>query len=119
MNDLQTTYGVRLQQLHSEIVGAAIKAINKAIEAGGLLCEIKAGLPHGEFTAWVETNTGFSIRTAQRYMKIYENRDKITKNDSVSLLTDAHRFLTFSETAEITRPIGRVPEESFKSWKIL
>jgi len=70
--------------------------LSKAIEAGGILHEVKAALPHGEFTPWVEESAGFNIRTAQRYMKVYENRDQL-KNDSVSLLTDAHRLLTTSK----------------------
>ena len=93
MNEIQATQVDRLKQLHGEIIGAARMALDKAIEAGGILHEVKAAMPHGEFTAWVETNAGFSIRTAQRYMKIYESREEI-KNDSVSLLTGAHKMLT-------------------------
>lgn len=93
---LQKSRADRLRQLHSEILGLCRTALNKAIEAGGILHEVKAALPHGEFTPWVEENAGFNIRTAQRYMKVYENRDQL-KNDSVSLLTDAHRLLTTSK----------------------
>ena len=93
MNKLQATQADRLKHLHAEIMGAARVVMEKAIEAGGILQEVKAALPHGDFTGWVEQNAGFNIRTAQRYMKIYENRDML-KNDSVSLLTDAHRMLT-------------------------
>lgn len=98
MNEVQTGQAERLRQLHGEIVGAAWMVIEKAIEAGAILAEVKASLPHGGFTAWVEAEAGFSVRTAQRYMKIYDNRDMI-KNDSVSLLTDAHRLLTESKQA--------------------
>ncbi|HBB15747.1 MAG TPA: hypothetical protein DCZ97_01650 [Syntrophus sp. (in: bacteria)] len=93
MTEIPTTQADRLRQLHGEIMGAARMVMEKAIEAGGILHEVKAALPHGDFTAWIETNTGFNIRTAQRYMKIYDNRDQL-KNDSVSLLTDAHKLLT-------------------------
>ncbi len=89
----QATQAERLKQLHEEIMGAARMVLDKAIEAGGILHEVKAKLPHGDFSAWIETNTGFNIRTAQRYMKIHDNRDQL-KNDSVSLLTDAHKLLT-------------------------
>jgi hypothetical protein len=92
---IQKSRADRLRQLHSEILGACRTVLSKAIEAGGILYEVKASLPHGEFTSWVEGNAGFNIRTAQRYMKIHENRDQI--NDSVSLLTDAHRLLTTSK----------------------
>lgn len=93
MNEIQATQADRLRQLHGEIIGAARMLLDKAIEAGKILRDVKAYLAHGEFTTWVETNAGFNIRTAQRYMKIYENREQL-KNDSVSLLTDAHKMLT-------------------------
>jgi hypothetical protein len=93
MNDIQATKVTRLRQLHGEIVGAVRLALDKAIEAGGILQKVKESLPHGEFTAWVEANAGFNIRTAQRYMKIHGNRDRL-KNESVSLLTDAYKMLT-------------------------
>jgi hypothetical protein len=93
MTEIQATQAERLKQLHVEIMGAARMVFDKAIEAGGILHEVKAALPHGDFTAWIETNTGFNIRTAQRYMKIHENRDQL-KTDNVSLLTDAHKLLT-------------------------
>lgn len=92
MNEIQITQANRLKQLHGEIIGAVRMLLDKAIEAGSILHDVKAALPHGEFTVWVEVNAGFNIRTAQRYMKIHENREKL-KNDSVSLLTDAHRML--------------------------
>jgi len=93
MNDLQAAQADRLRSLHGEIITAMRATLDLAIEAGAILHEVKAALPHGEFTSWVETNAGFSIRTAQRYMKIHENREEL-KNDSVSLLTDAHKMLT-------------------------
>ena len=93
MNELQAAQADRLRQIHGEIIGAVQMLLDGAIEAGGILQDVKAALPHGEFKIWVETNAGFNIRTAQRYMKIYEHREEF-KNDSVSLLTDAYRMLT-------------------------
>jgi hypothetical protein len=93
MNEIQATQADRLKQLHGEIMGAARMVLDKAIEAGGILHDVKAALPHGDFIEWVETNAGFNIRTAQRYMKIHENREQI-KNDNVTLLMDAHKMLT-------------------------
>lgn len=93
MNEIQVTQAGRLRQLHGEITRGARMLLDKAIEAGGILHDVKASLPHGEFTPWVEVNAGFNLRTAQRYMKIHENREQL-KSDSVSFLTDAHRMLT-------------------------
>lgn len=103
--NLQKTQAERLRALHSEIIGSCRMILSKAIEAGEILNDVKASLPHGEFTSWVERNAGFNIRTAQRYMKIYGNREQI--NDSVSLLTDAHRLLTMSKVEALPQPVDK------------
>lgn len=82
----------RLRALHAEIIGGMRKTIAQAIEAGGILSEVKAALPHGAFTKWVEENTGFDIRTAQNYMRTHANRERI-ESENVSRLTEAYRLL--------------------------
>jgi hypothetical protein len=87
MNEVQKSKIEKLNQIHTEIVGSIQMTLKKAIEAGGILREMKKSLPHGSFTLWVEDNIMFDIRTAQRYMRAYKNRDRL-KNDSVSYLKD-------------------------------
>lgn len=93
MKEISKTKLNKLLDLHNSIVKSAAKTIKEAIEAGNLLNEIKNVLPHGEFTSWCETNLTFKMRTAQRYMKCYVHRDRLLKNDSVSLLTGAYKAL--------------------------
>jgi hypothetical protein len=57
-----------------EAVGAAL---SHAINAGELLTEAKAGVPHGSWGAWLADNFEGSERTAQAYMKLYRRRDEI------------------------------------------
>ena len=106
MNEIAQTTVDRLRELHREIIGAVRMTLDKAIEAGGILQEVKAELSHGDFTQWVENNAGFDIRTAQRYMKAHRNREQL-KNDSVSFLTEAYRRLE-------TFPLPSA--ESFERW---
>ncbi len=77
MNALATTHGARIRQLHLEARDLAEQAIERALEAGRLLAEVKAELKHGEFGSWVSANCGFTDRTARRYMRLYENRDAL------------------------------------------
>jgi hypothetical protein len=100
----------RLRQIHGEIVSTASEMIDRAIEAGGILQEVKAALPHGDFTTWVEFNAGFGMRTAQRYMKIYENREAL-KNDTLSFLTDAHKMLTMQKADKAISSSATMTEE--------
>ena len=100
----------RLAELHGLITTSAAKTIQAAIEAGGILVEIKAGLPHGEFTPWCAANLPFNTRTAQRYMRCHALRGRLLKNDSVTLLTGAYGLLTEPRpendvTAELTAMI--------------
>lgn len=92
MMEIERSKVERLRELHGEILGGMKKTIAQAIEAGGILSEIKEALPHGDFTSWVERNTGFDIRTAQRYMKTFARREEI-ESDTVSHLTEAYRLL--------------------------
>ena len=85
MNEIDKTQIEKLNGLHSEILDSMRSTVYKAVEAGEILQQVKETLPHGEFTQWVENNVTFDIRTAQRYMKAHDNRDRL-KNDTVSYL---------------------------------
>ena len=97
MNEIAQTKIDRLRELHGEIIGAVRMTLDKAIEAGGTLLAVKAELPFGSFTSWVKENVGFDIRTAQRYMRAYRNRDRL-RSDSVSFLTEAYTALQAPKT---------------------
>ena len=57
-----------------EMVLAAEHHANMATEAalkvGGLLRDAKVLVVHGEWEAWITTNTSISVRTAQAYMRL-------------------------------------------------
>jgi len=111
MNEIQINRIDQIKTLHEEIVGAVRLTLTKAIELGGILEEQKAETPHGAWSSWIEENLPFDIRTAQRYMKAYANRDQL-KNDSVSLLTDAYRLLEEpKELPHSKRSALKAPEE--------
>ena len=93
MNDLVQQRTDEIIRLHGEIVDSARMTVEKAIRAGKLLAEQKAALPHGSFADWTKDNLPFTMRTAQRYMKAYQNR-ALLKNDNVSHLNEAHGLLT-------------------------
>jgi hypothetical protein len=55
--------------------------VKNAIEIGRLLTDQKASLAHGEWIPWVESNLSFGDRQARRYMRIYENRTRVSDLD--------------------------------------
>lgn len=56
------------------------------IEIGKRLVEAKALVPHGEWSEWLENKVEFSIRTAQNYMKIFDEYG----TDQISFFGNTH-----------------------------
>jgi hypothetical protein len=59
------------------------KTTDSAIAIGRELIVVKKTLPHGAFQAWVESECGFSMRSAQIYMRVAR---LAAKNANVALL---------------------------------
>ncbi|KKL82007.1 hypothetical protein LCGC14_1989050 [marine sediment metagenome] len=95
--------------LHNEISDHGREMIRKAVHIGWLLAEQKARLEHGQFIPWVAENMPFGHRTANRYMKIFENRGKL---DNVTNLITAHNLSCDKASAE-SKLTGEEPEEKF------
>jgi len=91
---------------HQHATQYAEKAIDYARQAGKLLLDVKAKLPHGEFIAWVEKNCTVSLRQAQRYLAAAQGKPlaiRTSKNDTVSYLGDdkaADKFKPLSAQRE-------------------
>jgi hypothetical protein len=90
--EITTTTVARIQTLAAELETLGKTALAKAIEAGNLLRECKAGLAHGDWLPWLASNFHFSDRTARRWMKIAEAKDSgLLKMDTVSNLAEAYK----------------------------
>lgn len=71
--------------LHEKLHGVARISLVLAFELGKRLAAVKKDqLNHGEFLPWVEATFPFSLRTAQKYMKLYE----YFKNEPVRISSD-------------------------------
>jgi hypothetical protein len=103
---------VQINLLHRTIMANARQCLADALEAGRLLKEQKDELGRGEWLPWLAENVSFNARTAQRYMKLHENRDRF-KNDSVSYLMDAYDKLAKRKNDEEPPPRVYTPAEPF------
>ena len=70
MNEMTTTRT-------PEVIAAEIRALTSTvlsniIEIGRRFVEAKALLPHGSFGPWLENSTGYSQRTANNFMRLYD-----------------------------------------------
>jgi hypothetical protein len=83
-----------------------------ALEIGKLLTEQKKELKQGEFGPWVNENLPFKHRTANRYMELYRDRDKLNF-DKVKSVTQAYRCLKMI-TANATSTPSEDSDEKIK-----
>lgn len=67
---------VKLKEAHSQFVEGQKKNLAYAVLAGHVLREVKAGIGHGEFGAWVEGEGQIAGRTARVYMNIAQKYDR-------------------------------------------
>lgn len=90
--NITTTIVADISRHHDLARSKAAEAITHAMEAGKLLVEVKAGLQHGAWGAWLQSNVTVTPRQAQRYMALAQGKPlplrAIAKNDTVSHLAD-------------------------------
>ena len=92
---------VRIEQLHNSIFGMLCKSLDKAIEIGALLLEQKRIVKQdGDlFTRWAREHLPFKVRTAQRYMKLYDYRDAL-REGKVKTITEAYAHIFGESTSD-------------------
>lgn len=76
MNQFMTTAS-EIEKEHLEAQSAAKNAVAHALEAGRMLLEVKAQMPHGEFGSWCSDNLPFSATTARGYMRLAKNGNTV------------------------------------------
>jgi len=79
----------RLIELHNQIQAGVRMTFEGAIEAGKILCSVRASRK-GKWLKWLDDNVPFSQQTAWRYMWCYENRARLL---TVSNLSEAYALL--------------------------
>jgi hypothetical protein len=81
-----------IASLHQEIIANARMGIERAIEVGRQLEEVKRRIPHGQFGRFVEERLPFTPRTARNYIRLFRNRERL-KTENISDLAEAYRLL--------------------------
>lgn len=86
----------RIEILHKSILTMRLRSFEFGVMIGKELSEQKAELPHGQFIKWLETNVPtISRMTANRYIRVYENRDMLREKLGENLeLKKAYNLLS-------------------------
>ncbi len=82
----------QIKELHSSISKDSKNSLKKALKLGGILQEQKKEIGFGNFTHWVEKTLPFSERTAQRYLAVNRNKERIEES-GVTTLYEAYELL--------------------------
>lgn len=92
---------------------AAGKAVSHAIRCGELLTAAKSKIPHGHWGAWLSENFEGSVRTAQVYMRLANNREAI---EAVKTQSSAHLSI---DGALKSLSTVKKPSEPTERWSTL
>jgi hypothetical protein len=82
-----------INRLADELLKLGRQTIEKAIRIGELLTQKKAKVAYGDWNLWMEVNLNFSPRTAQRWMRLYQDFDK-RKTDTMADLESGFNILS-------------------------
>ncbi|TGM78610.1 DUF3102 domain-containing protein [Leptospira levettii] len=89
-----------IQGLHKSIGANLNNALQNAILIGEILQKKKKELKHGEFIPWIEKNLPFTRMTANKYLRLFENKHLLPNVNSGLHLTEALKILSGPETGE-------------------
>lgn len=64
--------GRTLDIVAAEIRALTANALNTIVEIGRRMTEAKAMLPHGEFGRWIKEEAGYSLSTANNFMRLFD-----------------------------------------------
>jgi hypothetical protein len=87
---------VRINSEHAAIVKASLEAktanheiVKRAISLGHMLKDVQDSLDHGQWLTWLKTKCPeIKERTAQRYMKLAENENKLRDKINSDTMSD-------------------------------
>ena len=93
---------------HLELAKQQLGSLEIAISIGEMLNEKKENLNHGEFTPWIQENLPFSLRTAQKYLKVFYKREEFHQLGANGL-TDAYLLISPVQEADTDVHIHKNP----------
>lgn len=85
-----------IKTLHAEITDSAQSSLEKAVRVGELLTKARAEIQNGDWSDWVEAALPFTRHTAAKYVRVFQNRDRL-KADTIFELSKAYAALKDSE----------------------
>jgi len=86
---LLSDLAAKIKAAHNEVVNATRGVVGHAVACGEHLHRAKNSFAeHGEWLSWLKVHCELEVRTAQRYMRLAKNKDKLEAFSKTSGLTD-------------------------------
>ncbi len=101
-------------EINVEKRNTALTVMQAYIKIGGLLCEVKEQIPHGEFGQWLEDNVQYSVSTANNMMRVYREWAEYQQLDMFSSENFEELFQGMSPTHVLALlPVPRAERAEF------
>src|SRR5215218_5775112 len=107
MADIDKNLGGLAERINAEHRGcetAVNSALTHAMNAGGMLSEAKASLPHAAFGPWLKENFAGSERTARAYMRVHSHREELEAKRQSSATLSLDGALRALSTPKVENP---------------
>ena len=98
-NDKQLAEQINTE--HKAVIDGLRASLDHAIKAGELLLDAKRIAGHGNWLEWLHTNCQFSERTAQNYIKLAENKERLSNTQRVAYLSLREAIALLTERTEL------------------
>ena len=101
---------IEINASHAAAAASVQEAVDHARRCGELLARVKGSLPHRSWLSWLDEQCDVSPRQAQRYIRLYENWDKLAANatpETHLTLTEAMALLASPKRVKATREHAR------------
>lgn len=102
--ELIKTKAEEINRLHKSVFDAFKLGLDGAIKIGELLTECKREVGHGNWLQWMKDNLEFSQKTANNYMRLYDEKSN-PKLVSLTNLWEAEQLLINH------KPVAAITEE--------
>ena len=103
----------KICELVSELKNSMKMSIGKATEIGELLAKQKEETSHGKWMNWVKKNIPISLKTAERWMKLYEYRATL-KVDNMTIFKGKDKWPFLGEQHGLAGAYEEIREHESK-----
>ena len=94
----------RAVTMATDFIAMTRQLLDHAIEMGGVFAEVRAALPHGEFTPWLKANSPLGERQVRKLMQLHRDQHLLPNRPSGAVLSINDALSSISKAKGTSRP---------------